>query len=102
MTISPILARAAAVHHKTSSPTTPTMLRCRFSPKGRALRIKSSMANKGAIPNLGIGIGLRPVHYPEIFATWPIIDWFEIISENFLRASPQAMEKLERIVERYP
>ncbi|MEI8301297.1 MAG: DUF692 family multinuclear iron-containing protein [Chlamydiota bacterium] len=31
--------------------------------------------------NLGIGIGLRPEHYEEIFRTQPTIDWFEIISE---------------------
>ncbi len=60
------------------------------------------MAKNSSIPNLGIGIGLRPVHYPEIFASWPAIDWFEVISENFLRAGPMAMRNLERILERYP
>ena len=39
---------------------------------------------KKKIPNLGIGIGLRPVHYEEIFRDKPDIDWFEIISENFM------------------
>jgi uncharacterized protein (UPF0276 family) len=53
------------------------------------------------VPNLGIGIGLRPFHLPEIFATWPPIDWFEIISENFLgQGSP--IRNLEQILERYP
>jgi hypothetical protein len=26
---------------------------------------------------LGFGLGLRPVHYPEIFDGEPRIDWFE-------------------------
>lgn len=53
------------------------------------------------VPNLGIGIGLRPVHLPDIFATWPAIDWFEIISENFLGDGPP-LRNLEQILERYP
>jgi len=53
------------------------------------------------ILNLGIGIGLRPVHLPHIFATWPAIDWFEIISENFLGEGPP-VRNLEKILERYP
>lgn len=57
---------------------------------------------KEIIPNLGIGIGLRPVHYSEIFASWPAIDWFEIISENFMNAGSKAFANLERILERYP
>lgn len=56
----------------------------------------------GEIPNLGIGIGLRPAHYDEIFAQKPAIDWFEIISENFLDVSGKPLENLERILERYP
>lgn len=53
------------------------------------------------VPNLGIGIGLRPVHMQDIFATWPSIDWFEIISENFM-VDGTSVRNLERILERYP
>lgn len=59
------------------------------------------MKNKD-IPNLGIGIGLRPVHYPEIFAKEPEIDWFEIISENFMVGSGQYLDNLGSILEKYP
>lgn len=52
-------------------------------------------------PNLGIGIGLRTAHYQEIFETWPAIDWFEIISENFMD-NATATAHLERILEHYP
>jgi uncharacterized protein len=54
------------------------------------------------IPNLGIGIGLRVPHYEEIFRDWPKIDWFEIISENFMCDGGKPLEMLSRILERYP
>ena len=52
--------------------------------------------------NLGIGIGLRPEHYEEILRTQPLIDWFEIISENFMVEGGRSIEILDRILERYP
>jgi hypothetical protein len=57
---------------------------------------------KKEIPNLGIGIGLRIPHYAEIFKDNPDIDWFEIISENFMVEGGKPLEILERILERYP
>lgn len=57
---------------------------------------------KTEIPNLGIGIGLRIPHYTEIFNNNPDIDWFEIISENFMVEGGKPLEILERILERYP
>ncbi|MCB1113401.1 MAG: DUF692 domain-containing protein [Chlamydiia bacterium] len=51
--------------------------------------------------NLGIGIGLRPVHYEDIFSKKPDIDWFEIISENFMVDGGPCIENLDRILERY-
>jgi uncharacterized protein (UPF0276 family) len=52
--------------------------------------------------NLGIGIGLRVSHYAEILETWPAIDWFEIISENFMVDGGRPLEILDRILEHYP
>jgi len=60
------------------------------------------MVTNKNIPNLGIGVGLRPVHYEEIFSTYPDIDWFEIISENFMVDGGKPIENLEKILERYP
>ena len=34
--------------------------------------------------NHGVGIGLRIPHYQHIFSRKPVVDWFEIISENFM------------------
>lgn len=59
------------------------------------------MKNKD-IPNLGIGIGLRIPHYEEIFQNNPPIDWFEIISENFMVEGGKPLEVLEWIATRYP
>ncbi|KAF3362625.1 hypothetical protein PHSC3_000864 [Chlamydiales bacterium STE3] len=53
------------------------------------------------LPNLGIGIGLRVPHYEEIFTHQPAIDWFEIISENFMVEGGKPLENLERILDRY-
>ncbi len=60
------------------------------------------MKKTNAIPNLGIGIGLRAAHYREIFSSWPAIDWFEIISENFMFGQKKPLKNLARILERYP
>lgn len=57
---------------------------------------------KHNLPNLGIGIGLRPFHYKEIFELKPQIDWFEIISENFMFAGGRPLENLEKILDLYP
>lgn len=54
------------------------------------------------LPNLGIGIGLRVPHYKDIFANLPKIDWFEIISENFMVEGGLALDNLNRILEHYP
>lgn len=54
------------------------------------------------LPNLGIGIGLRPAHYQEIYNSEPQIDWFEIISENFMVEAGMPLEHLERILDQYP
>ena len=53
-------------------------------------------------PNLGFGLGLRPKHYAHIFEHQPDVDWFEIISENFMDTDGRPRRNLARIAERYP
>jgi uncharacterized protein (UPF0276 family) len=53
-------------------------------------------------PHLGFGVGLRCTHFAEILATWPPVDWFEIISENFLDSQGRPRYVLQQIAERYP
>jgi uncharacterized protein len=51
---------------------------------------------------LGFGLGLRTDHYTTILDSHPPIDWFEIISENFLIPGGKPLYFLDKIRERYP
>lgn len=52
---------------------------------------------------LGFGLGLRPEFYQEIIETTPKdIQWFEIITENYLNAAAKPLFYLEKIRENYP
>ncbi len=55
-----------------------------------------------AHPNLGFGLGLRVDHYEAILNSTPAVDWFEIISENYLVPGGKPLHYLDRIRERYP
>jgi uncharacterized protein len=47
-------------------------------------------------------LGLRIPHYRYIRTHWPEVDFFEIISENFMGEAPLPRQNLERILSRYP
>jgi uncharacterized protein (UPF0276 family) len=49
----------------------------------------------------GIGIGLRIPHYKHILERKPVVDWFEIISENFMVDGGRPLAILDRILEQY-
>jgi len=49
----------------------------------------------------GVGIGLRVPHYQHIFSKKPVVNWFEIISENFMMDGGRPLEVLDQILERY-
>lgn len=51
--------------------------------------------------DLGIGIGLRVPHYNHILNQKPVVDWFEIISENYMVDSGRPLEVLDSILEQY-
>lgn len=53
-------------------------------------------------PHLGFGVGLRTTHFGEILSRWPPVDWFEIISENFLDTQGRPRYVVEQVAERYP
>ena len=53
-------------------------------------------------PFLGFGLGLRPEHYLEVLESRPAVDWFEIISENYLVDGGKPLHYLDRIREHYP
>lgn len=49
----------------------------------------------------GVGIGLRVPHYKHILEKKPVVDWFEIISENFMVDGGRPLEILDSILEQY-
>lgn len=48
-------------------------------------------------PNLGLGVGLRSTHYSYLMNNDPVVDWFEIISENYMDNFGYARHVLERM-----
>lgn len=52
--------------------------------------------------NLGFGLGLRAQHYRDILDGSPAVDWFEVISENYMVPGGQPLRMLDAIAERYP
>ena len=60
------------------------------------------------LPDLGVGVGLRIPHYAAIFGEEGGappgrvgVDWFEIISENFMVGGGTPLYNLERALERF-
>jgi uncharacterized protein len=49
----------------------------------------------------GVGIGLRIPHYQHIFEKKPVVDWFEIISENFMVDGGRPLHVLDQILDQY-
>jgi uncharacterized protein (UPF0276 family) len=53
-------------------------------------------------PYLGYGLGLRKEHYETVLTERPDVDWFEIISENYMVDGGKPLDYLTRIREHYP
>jgi uncharacterized protein (UPF0276 family) len=53
-------------------------------------------------PYLGIGVGLRTVHFSHILSQEPEIDWFEALSENHMDSGGRPAYVLDQVAERYP
>jgi len=53
-------------------------------------------------PYLGFGLGLRTTHYEAVLSDRPPVDWFEILSENYLVPGGKPLYYLDRVREHYP
>ena len=53
-----------------------------------------------AFTDYGVGIGLRVPHYDHILCERPAVDWFEIISENYIVDGGRPLKMLDQILER--
>ena len=66
----------------------------------------SPRTNQGNDAFGGFGLGLRPVHFSSILSDKAErgqgVDWFEIISENFIDVGGMPMRNLMAVRERYP
>ena len=58
--------------------------------------------NRFSLPNLGIGVGLRTVHYAHILEAKPDVDWFEILSENYMETKGRPLDFVDAVAGRYP
>jgi uncharacterized protein len=54
------------------------------------------------LPKLGLGLGLRNVHFEEILAERPVVDWFEAITENFMDSGGRPRAIIRAVAELYP
>jgi uncharacterized protein len=54
------------------------------------------------IAALGHGIGLRTEHYADVLTAPPPVDWFEVISDNFMVPGGNPRRVLRAVRERWP
>ena len=52
--------------------------------------------------SLGFGLGLRPPHDAAVLETGPAVDWFEVITENYLVGGGRPLHYLDATRARYP
>lgn len=64
--------------------------------------VNSYPSNATGLPFLGFGLGLRTDHYQTITTEWPDLDWFEILSENYMVPGGKPLYFVDKIRERYP
>src|SRR5438132_3278228 len=58
--------------------------------------------NRSDFASLGFGVGLRRCHYTKILDEHPSMDWFEVISENFMVEGGRPLQVLEGVRSHYP
>ncbi len=55
------------------------------------------------LPSLGFGLGLRREHFADVLAAPPAgVDWFEVISENFMVAGGKPLAVLDQVRRDFP
>ena len=65
-------------------------------------QVKKYQQQTESLPQLGLGLGLRHVHYEHILSNWPEVDWFEVISENYMYSHGKPRHVLRQVAEKYP
>jgi uncharacterized protein (UPF0276 family) len=60
------------------------------------------VSNRFGLPDLGVGLGLRTVHYAHVVEAHPEVDWFEVLSENYMQTAGRPLHYLDAVAGRYP
>ena len=60
------------------------------------------MGDRFGLPDLGVGVGLRTVHFGHILSKKPDVDFYEALTENFLDTGGRPLHVLDRVAERTP
>lgn len=84
--------RSSGLSHKASEPTKSSSAQPTISRDDTPL----------TYPALGFGLGLRTQHFDHVLRAQPNIDWFEVLSENYMVAGGKPRYYLNEISERYP
>jgi uncharacterized protein (UPF0276 family) len=63
--------------------------------------VTRAAAARLGLPDLGLGVGLRSSHLAQVLRDTPALDWFEIISENYLDCRGWRRHALAQVAERY-
>jgi len=58
--------------------------------------------HRHSIPDLGVGVGFRVPHYKHVLTNRPPMDWFEVISENFMVPGGMPRDNLKALCASYP
>jgi uncharacterized protein len=66
-----------------------------------SFRFLMSFSHADKFTEYGIGVGLRVPHLNHILERKPFVDWFEIISENYMVGGGRPLAMLDRILEQY-
>lgn len=66
------------------------------------MQVSEHRAPIADLPKLGLGLGLRNVHFEHILSEWPEVEWFEAISENFMDSGGRPRHVIRQVAERYP
>jgi uncharacterized protein (UPF0276 family) len=68
----------------------------------RALDQPGELKMIADLPRLGLGLGLRSVHFETILGDRPAVGWFEAISETFMDSGGRPRAVIREIAELYP
>jgi hypothetical protein len=58
--------------------------------------------NRWSLPELGFGVGLRGAHFDHLLEHRPPVDFFEILTENYLGTAGRPVHVLDHVASHYP